>query len=146
VHAARMRQWREDNPEAARAADKRRTEATKADPDRLARKREYQRRYNAKANKQHPDRRKAVMRKAELLKKYGMTPEQYDATLEEQGGVCAICKTAPVARRLSVDHDHETLVVRGLLCSPCNSVLGFANDDIDRLKAAIAYLERWRNA
>jgi hypothetical protein len=29
---------------------------------------------------------------------------------------------------------------RGLLCRHCNSLLGYARDDIDVLKAAISYL------
>ncbi len=57
---------------------------------------------------------------------YKLTVEQYDAIFAYQGGVCYACKCSePVkGRRLSVDHDHATGLVRGLLCSRCNPTLG----------------------
>jgi hypothetical protein len=73
---------------------------------------------------------------------YGMSLEEYDAMLDRQGGVCAICKKKPDAgKALFVDHCHVTGMVRGLLCGKCNSVLAFGNDDPDILRAAIAYLQ-----
>lgn len=56
---------------------------------------------------------------------YGITPEQYWKIYQAQGGVCAICCIASgKARRLAVDHDHKTGEVRGLLCGPCNQMIG----------------------
>jgi len=54
---------------------------------------------------------------------YGLTPEEYDKMVADQDGCCAICKKKPDL--LVVDHDHETGKVRQLLCSYCNSILGF---------------------
>jgi len=65
---------------------------------------------------------------------------EYDAMLERQGGVCAICK-GKSSGRLVVDHDHATGNVRGLLCGSCNLALGLLRDDRGRLRAAMAYLE-----
>lgn len=66
------------------------------------------------------------VREYELRNRYGITPEDYDRMLEEQGGVCAICEGAcPTGRRLAVDHDHETGRVRGLLCVNCNQRLAW---------------------
>ncbi len=49
------------------------------------------------------------------------TREHYDDVLELQGGHCALCPTPPKAdRRMDTDHNHSTLVVRGLLCQRCN--------------------------
>ena len=61
-----------------------------------------------------------------LMDNYKLTPEMYYAILAYQGGVCYACgQPSPVeGRRLSVDHDHTTGLVRGLLCSRCNPVLG----------------------
>src|SRR3979490_391570 len=53
------------------------------------------------------------------LRKYGLTPEQYQRMVDESNGLCIVCKLAP-ARGLYVDHDHRTKKVRGLLCSNCN--------------------------
>lgn len=73
----------------------------------------------------------------------GMTTEQYDTLFRRQGGVCAICGTAPRSRRLAVDHDHGNGKVRGLLCKRCNHhLLGGAHDSIELLRKAIDYLTR----
>jgi hypothetical protein len=61
--------------------------------------------------------------------------------LEKQNGVCAICDRVDSNRSLSIDHDHTTKIIRGLLCTRCNRVLGQIYDDIDLLKRAIMYLE-----
>jgi hypothetical protein len=62
--------------------------------------------------------------------------------LAAQHGVCAICRrTCRTGRSLVVDHDHATNVVRGLLCNGCNLVLGYMNDDVELLQAAIRYLQ-----
>ena len=81
------------------------------------------------------------------LTRYGMTPPEYEAMLEAQGGLCAICeqpetsKRGGVVRRLAVDHCHETGEVRGLLCNNCNRALGMFGDSPATLAGAIAYLE-----
>jgi formate dehydrogenase maturation protein FdhE len=76
------------------------------------------------------------------MRTYGITAEEYDAILDEQGGVCAICGKRPVSKMFSVDHDHKTMRIRGLIHgSPCNQLLGNARDDIVRLQAAIKYLK-----
>lgn len=79
---------------------------------------------------------------ARLRDVYSMTTWEYDAILEKQGGCCAICGMKPRTKRLHVDHDHKTMMVRGLLCSNCNSgVLASAKDSPDILRAAADYLE-----
>jgi hypothetical protein len=76
------------------------------------------------------------------LRKYGLTPREYNALLRAQSGVCAICGQPPAANKiLCVDHDHKTDEVRGLLCNNCNTGLGMFKDRIRLLAAAIVYLE-----
>jgi hypothetical protein len=87
-----------------------------------------------------------VARMWKLQKNYGITIEQYDAMLEAQGGVCAICKRPPKggntsSKNLNVDHDHKTGERRGLLCNDCNPALGKFQDSPQLLRAAAAYLE-----
>lgn len=90
----------------------------------------------------YPDRRQQHA-DARLLAKYGLTREQFDALSETQKGLCAICSgPSRGKKRLSVDHDHETLDIRGLLCDPCNTGLGMFRDNPDLLFAAIRYLMR----
>jgi hypothetical protein len=88
-------------------------------------------------------------RRGHNLRKYGITLNEYNDMLIEQGGVCAICKQPESAtykdgrvKNLAVDHDHVTDEVRGLLCQSCNTMLSGANDDPEVLEAGIEYLER----
>lgn len=78
----------------------------------------------------------------QLQRHYGITLEEYNAMLEKQNGVCAVCGKPPNGRRLHVDHDHKTGAVRGLLCSGCNTALGDVNDSMDILQRLIKYLTR----
>lgn len=57
-----------------------------------------------------------------------------------QDWCCAICRQ-PFKTTPYIDHDHETLAIRGLLCSRCNTGLGMFKDSIRRLAGAIVYLE-----
>ena len=84
----------------------------------------------------------AQMREAGLKWMYGITLTEYDDRLKGQSGVCKICGGVnPDGMRLSVDHDHKTGKVRGLLCSSCNSGLARFGDNIERLLKAAIYLE-----
>ncbi|WP_243470004.1 endonuclease VII domain-containing protein [Klenkia marina] len=74
-----------------------------------------------------------------LKRRYGISAADAEVMLREQGGVCAICRTAQAAH---VDHDHVTGVVRELLCFNCNGGLGQFRDDPAVLLAAVAYLEK----
>jgi hypothetical protein len=80
--------------------------------------------------------------------KYGLVEADFDRMLTEQSGRCAICGTTdPGVKGWNIDHDHNQEhkgkdSVRGLLCRPCNTALGFFGDDPQILEAAIAYLER----
>lgn len=75
---------------------------------------------------------------------YGITVEQFREMEARQDGLCAICgqpNQQAKTTRLVVDHDHETGVVRGLLCGACNNGIGRFQDDPQRLRAAADYLE-----
>lgn len=83
-----------------------------------------------------------------LLRKFGITREEYDKLLKKQGGGCAICgeelgmMRAGKRLRLCVDHDHDTGEVRGILCTSCNNGLGRFKDDPELLLRAAEYLKR----
>jgi hypothetical protein len=93
---------------------------------------------------------KLFYRRAELRRKFGLSLEDYNAMLEEQGGVCAICAQPETAIRqgrvlpLAVDHNHKTGALRGLLCTACNIGIGSLAESTERLNAAIAYLDKWK--
>ncbi len=117
-----------------------RAESLLAHPERREKKREYMRQYLPQWAKRHPDKIREKARK----RSYKMEAGEYDNLYREQQGLCAICQQPPAEGKiLSVDHDHLTLVRRGLLCDPCNNGLGRFKDSPALLIAAIAYLGKW---
>ncbi len=111
---ARVKRWQQANPERVNAAQR----ARRAKP-------EVKRRERA----------------GHLMRKYGMTIEQYDAMLEAQGGGCYICGRPPRDDiSLHVDHDHSTGEIRGILCFRCNNALADFQEDTGLLRNAIGYL------
>lgn len=95
------------------------------------------RRQYAKTWRELNDRR---VRNSRLKTQFGITLEQYEARLESQNNVCAICKSASDKIALAVDHCHSTGKIRGLLCANCNKILGHAKDNVVILREAINYL------
>jgi hypothetical protein len=125
-----MAAWRSRNREYLRDASSRRWE--KMSEDEKARKREMDH------DRYHAD--PAIVRDKLMRRKYGIGQQQYDEMLAHQNGVCAICGDEPDGRILHVDHHHVSGVVRGLLCTRCNTGLGQFRDSPDFLSHAIAYL------
>jgi hypothetical protein len=78
--------------------------------------------------------------------RFGLTESEYEALMEVQGGKCAICYGNPNGRwsTLSVDHDHQTKRVRGLLCTRCNRAIGLLHDNAVIAGRLAAYLKKWR--
>lgn len=82
---------------------------------------------------------------------FGISLDDYREMLERQDYSCAVCKRADGTdkhsgerkKQLSVDHDHTTGAIRGLLCNDCNRALGQLGDDVDRVRALLAYMERF---
>ena len=85
-----------------------------------------------------------------LRDNFGIGLDEYKQMLLKQRGVCAICGKPETAtykgklRYLSVDHNHSTGTIRGLLCNDCNVALGWFHEDIEVLKKAINYLGFWQ--
>lgn len=94
-----------------------------------------------KKNKEHVT---AYYRRRDLMKKYGLTEDDYAELLAAQDGKCAVCRTPDPGNgrytRFLVDHDHETGKVRALLCNPCNVAIGQVQDNPERLLALARYL------
>jgi hypothetical protein len=110
-------------------------------PEALQRERESGLRYYKK--------NRHVEKNGHLKRTFNITLDDYNRMLEDQNGVCAICKRTETRKsklgelwQLSVDHCHDTGKVRGLLCFACNSSLGKFKDSIETLQNAIEYLKR----
>lgn len=79
--------------------------------------------------------------------KIGFTPELFQFIFNSQNGKCAICNIilgkGMTLTAACADHCHVKNKPRGILCKKCNLVLGHANYNIEILKSAISYLEKW---
>lgn len=141
------REWYQRNREDVLARERERYE----DPAFRERKKQASRDWAAA----HPDRARTNARRGWAKRKYGLTLEEVEEILARG---CAICgthrgrkvgKTSAIMgeqaeQRICLDHCHTTGKVRDALCHNCNSMLGLAADDPDRLRAAADYLERHR--
>lgn len=106
----------------------------------MAKAREYHHAHKDEINRRRREQRAenpARYRQLRHKRLYGLSPAEFAALQEAQGGHCAIC---PASEKLVVDHDHSTGVVRGLLCDPCNQSLGLMQDSPDRFVRAAAYV------
>lgn len=89
------------------------------------------------------------IRRTTIKSRYKITEEEYEKKLEKQEGVCEICGGVNKEgkngkrRRLSIDHDHKTGKIRGLLCNNCNFGIGFFCDNIKNMERAIEYLKKY---
>ena len=82
-------------------------------------------------------------RNRQLQQLYGISGEDYEKLFKKQGGQCAICGTIKAGEKnifFSIDHNHQTNKIRGLLCYKCNTALGMFNDDPGLLEKAAQYL------
>lgn len=84
------------------------------------------------------------LREWHLKTKYNITEDQYNNMLQEQSNRCLICNSESNAesKKFAVDHCHKTGKVRGLLCSECNSGIGFLKENPDIMLSAIEYLKK----
>jgi hypothetical protein len=88
------------------------------------------------------ERYKKNQRRASWQRLYGLSEEEYNNLLIKQEFRCAVCGVhqKDLPQSLSVDHNHTTGRVRGLLCSDCNFMLGHAKDNPDTLNRGTAEL------
>jgi len=129
-----FRLWRYNHPEESNERHKR-----------------YEKRNKIKRHKYYVENGVEVFNRR-LKRYFGITVDDYYDMVKKQGNRCAICgknetsqaynrfKNKKTIKRLSVDHDHDTGHIRGLLCSRCNSMLGNVYDDPKILKKCVEYI------
>lgn len=131
----KVKAWKSTNPERVKAHEKNRNRDWPAE---LA---------AARARRATPEGRRN-MRNWRLKQDHGITLDEYERMVADQGGVCKICRRPPRGGRthhdqmLHVDHDHSSGRVRGLLCRQCNVAIGFLDEDVEIIASAIHYLRR----
>lgn len=87
-----------------------------------------------------PTERRFYLPSDTISKRYAISPRDYEAILEFQDGRCAITGVRPRTKRLSLDHDHGSGLIRGLLSDRANQILGEARDDPAFFVNAAVYL------
>ena len=131
------REWIAANPDKKREQDRRYREK---DPEGyLERQRARTQRYAAR----YPGRTSMSSRKSHLLRRYGLTPEQWDEMFAAQGQCCAICGGSEPgsSNGWETDHCHHSGAVRFILCTHCNRGLGAFKDNPALMRKAADMLE-----
>lgn len=138
--------YRRNNPEKVKDSDRKYREANR---DRILERRRkdyYDNRDKRLAtireyNKANPDK----ISVARISRVYNVDKETAEELHRRSYDVCESCgdKWDPEVHttKLHIDHDHETGLVRGILCSPCNTSLGLLKESKERLLALVSYLE-----
>lgn len=93
--------------------------------------------------KKHPEKHSKYSWKSRIKKMYGITEQQYLDLYVAQDGKCAVCEEVIELRgkQTHIDHSHETLEVRGLLCHGCNTAIGLFKESEKTMLNAIKYLK-----
>lgn len=160
------KQWRDDNPERVKEYERRKYKNNKVKCLERSRKyyknniekmKEYNKQWHkdnlekAKENgKQWRDnnleRAKEIARRWHLKSKYNLSLCDYNKMFNNQEGCCAICgrHQSKLTKVLSVDHNHGTEEVRGLLCSKCNTFIGYINEDPNVLRRMEDYFKIYK--
>jgi hypothetical protein len=88
---------------------------------------------------------KHIQKNRDLRRKFNIGLDEYKKMLEEHNGLCAICGGKGNGKNLSVDHNHATKKIRGLLCCHCNFGIGYFKENTEFLYKAIKYLSKHKN-
>lgn len=110
-----------------------------AKPEVKAAKRAYETEWKARPEN------KVARKTYDLNKKYGLSMKTYDEMLIESCGKCVICNKPfnNYIKEPTIDHNHTTGKVRGLLHAKCNKALGLFDEDLTTFLNAIKYLTLW---
>lgn len=147
ANAAYMRGWNAANPEKVKAANRKKALTGKL-------KEAYRRRVSTPEGRKKMNEDSIAYYHANWEKKqdqkwarkYGVTWQEIN---EMRQRPCEICgKHVPRSKQpgskggMVIDHCHKTNKIRGPLCPPCNSAIGFLRDDPSLMEAAAAYVRR----
>ncbi len=94
--------------------------------------------------KEYYKKKRLQFRSSILLRKFGITLDQYNELLKSQDNKCAICGISPEqnGKALAVDHNHKTGIVRSLLCGCCNAAVGFLKENSDLAIKVSEYIRK----
>lgn len=123
--------------------------------DKKSKQLEYQKKWyslNKEYHKEYREKNKEKVKNTRLLIKYGISLETYNAMVLQQKQQCACCgvSVSTLSEQypdsphgsLVVDHDHETGKVRELLCSKCNTLVGYLEKRKELIPKAYEYINK----
>lgn len=150
----RVRRWKKENPEAAKLHRERATARMRAwreaNREQVAQREKEYRERNVdrirETGRKWVSQNREKVRAAKRLVRYGLTADEFNTLLHAQEGLCAVCREPLILEKRNgchVDHCHQTMRVRGLLCGSCNGAIGRLGDNAEGLRRALAYLERF---
>jgi hypothetical protein len=103
--------------------------------------------YNPTGAKNNAERKQRdhYFRMASIKTSYGLTEVDFQDMMNQQKGCCEICSKdfSELSTRASIDHDHDTNKVRGLLCPRCNTLLGTIESNEDLLHKVVEYKDKY---
>lgn len=143
---ASIREKRKNDPD---YAEYKRRQSRTAQRKRYVEKNEHMKAVAKAWRDRNPEKQKNFAYKT----RYGITFDEYKRLFELQNGVCKICKEPETAldnfgkegKVLSVDHCHDSKIVRGLLCSRCNCMIGYSRESEEILEAGKVYLREFND-
>ena len=90
------------------------------------------------AAEKNPKKTRDWKTKHQVMKRYGITPEQY----AERMATSSVCECCGNKENLCYDHCHDTMAFRGVLCRSCNRSIGQLGDTLEGVERALNYLRK----
>ena len=142
-------QYRDNDPKRANAVAKKYRDSHPKSDEKKEESRQTSVKWRKDFKERDPIGYKEYMRRVRIAQRYGLTVEQYDAKLESQSGLCALCRkpfdNSGKDGKPHLDHNHETGANRGFVHCRCNTALGMLRDDPATCLLAADYLERHKS-
>ncbi len=114
--------------------------------------RDRNKQYISEQNKQYRRDRPQQYQEAGIRRNVQLwaSPEDVDLIMQmwrDRLPKCEICGVSEEVhgKALAIDHNHFDSKFRGFLCSKCNSAIGFFQEDLNILRSAVKYLERYEH-
>jgi hypothetical protein len=90
-----------------------------------------------------------VHRRLNRLRELGLPPLEIakaKLALETFDGHCSCCGGLDHgSKNWHLDHDDTRKIFRGVVCGGCNSVIGYAREDIRQLQKIAEYITKWKS-
>jgi hypothetical protein len=112
---------------------------------RLYRKTHQYKEWNKRYKKKHKKKMTEYIKFWNIKRKYGLSKIDYSSLLKKQNYNCAVCETplSTNTKKIHIDHCHLSGKVRGIVHQECNHLLGLSKDNVELLKKAIKYIQKY---